>query len=75
MRVRMRTLFVTDTINAAPGDIIDVPAPMGTQLLKSGYAEVLDAPVVSHVQEEETAVVTDIPETAHVRRPRWRRSS
>lgn len=42
MKIKLNGRFVTPTINAAPGDIIDVPEALGNQLISNGGAELIE---------------------------------
>jgi hypothetical protein len=85
VRVKLRTIMAGDHGTAHPGDVIEVPAHVADELLRSKQAEAAPplpgaappaAPAAADDQDDdepETASNPPAGETATVRRPRLRR--
>lgn len=71
MRVKLRTILCGPQFSGGAGDTIDVPRPVGDDLVLGGYAEVVeDEPRAAAPAVIETAQAPEAPEAAVEPRPR-----
>lgn len=75
MRVKLRTILAGPEFHGGAGDVIEVPRPLGDDLVLGGYAELIEeerpAPAEPVI---ETATAPDAPEAGVEPRARKKRN-
>jgi hypothetical protein len=70
VKVKLRTILCGPQFAGGAGDTIDVPRPIGDDLVLGGYAELVDEGPLEAAAVIETAQAPEAPEAAVEPRPR-----